>query len=415
MTEFIILFPFTFALISKKTVFFKDPTEVIPSTLLVFFTFLSLPFPNPTVNIKAILLKTFDLTIPPLIINPLAFILPDLRLFYMAGAVLLFLTLFSGSLIDNRFKLTHSLFSFLIKLIAGFLTFFLTITLFRYWHITEPKDLYIYTKIIALTGCFLILLRFISKTRETFERRLRIGNEYIYTGRILLTGGLAGGLYLIFKGNLLTALKVIISCLLLYWSSRWVFKRTIRSYIKDLIKRLGEKPWQYRIRVFSTLEIEGPNAFAYYEGERKAIGITEDFIKRFNSDEINFAIAHELAHHREEHSIVRVWTEILSRAGLSLLFWAFKISTFSSFLISSLVHIAKKTLYKSEEEEADLLAIDTLKKAGLSQRGGETFFLKLLKGAPPRRGVFKKIINAVLEDHPLPEKRLEKIKGLIAF
>jgi len=41
MTEFIILFPFTFAFISKKTVFFKDPTEVIPSTLLVFFTFLS--------------------------------------------------------------------------------------------------------------------------------------------------------------------------------------------------------------------------------------------------------------------------------------------------------------------------------------------------------------------------------------
>jgi len=36
MTEFIILFPFVFALISKKTVFFKDPTEVIPSTLLVF-------------------------------------------------------------------------------------------------------------------------------------------------------------------------------------------------------------------------------------------------------------------------------------------------------------------------------------------------------------------------------------------
>ncbi len=161
--------------------------------------------------------------------------------------------------------------------------------------------------------------------------------------------------------------------------------------------------------------MEGPNACAFYIGEKKAIGITEDFIKGFNSDEINFAIAHELAHHKKKHFIVQMWTEILSGAGISLLFWVLKISFFSTFLISSIVHISKKCLYKSEEQEADLLAIVILKKAGLSQRAGETIFLKFLKIDQPTGGIFRKIINAVLDDHPLLEKRLEKVKRLIEF
>ena len=104
---------------------------------------------------------------------------------------------------------------------------------------------------------------------------------------------------------------------------------------------------------------------------------------------------------------------LLSRAGLSLIFWMFKISSLPSFLISSLVHLTKKALYKSEEEEADLLAIEALKTADLSQRGGETFFLKLLRYNPVRKGFLRRVVNIVLEDHPLPEKRLEKVKGLM--
>jgi len=408
MIEALIIFLFVLSFFSKRTVFLKDISEVITSTSFIFFIIL---YAGLSYQIK---IKDMLLHLPSSLAETLIFVLPAYKPFYIIASTILFLTLLAGSLIDNRFHILKALFSVFVKLFAGFFTFVFFLPLLTKMQVDSFKNFCI--TMIILTVFYFIPIVSLSKNRETFENRFRIGNEYIYSGKIFLTGGLLGSLYLLLRGFPLSIiLKIIVSSLLFYWIFRYIFKRTVKTYIRDLIERLDEDAEQYMIRVFSSFEIKGPNAFAYYKGNKKAIGITEDFVKRFDSNEINFAIAHELAHHRKNHAIIRVWSEILSRAGLSLIFWMFKISSLPSFLISSLVHLTKKALYKSEEEEADLLAIEALKKAGLSQRGGETFFLKLLRYNPVRKGFLRRVVNIVLEDHPLPEKRLEKVRGLIEF
>ncbi len=412
MIEFILLFLFILSFFSKRIVFLKDISEVINSTLLIFLITLWAGL-SYQIKINDMLLKYLHL--PSFLNKPLIFFLPDFKPFYIITSAILLLNLLAGSLIDNRFNILKALFSLSIKLFAGFFTFVFFLPLLNEVLLTKSEK-YFFIRLLILIVLYIVLMLFISKNRETFENRYRISNEYIYAGRLLLAGGLLGGVYLIFKGFPLSiVLKIIVSSLLFYWIYRYIFKRTIKTYIKNLIERLGEDSDQYIIKVFNSLEIEGPNAFAYYEGDKKAIGITEDFVKGFNSNEINFAIAHELAHHKKKHGIIKVWSEILSRVGLSLIFWIFKVSSIPSFLISSLVHLTKKAFYKSEEEEADTIAIEILKSAGLSQRGAETFFLKLLKYDPPKRGLFRKLLNIIFEDHPFPEKRLEKIRGLIEF
>ncbi len=216
-----------------------------------------------------------------------------------------------------------------------------------------------------------------------------------------------------FKGHgILTGLKVLSYGIAFFVFWRFLFKFSAVSHIRATIERLGEQPCEYyKVKVFFT-DIE--NAFAYETSQGKAIGVTDKFLKRFNLDELNFAIAHEIAHHRKSHNSVRFWTEVLTGGGFRLFSSLGILTGWMGFLTAGVVQLLKKEFYKSEEHEADELAVQYLKEAGLTQQGAITFFEKLSE-RDSRRGFLRKVINLFLEDHPYPEKRLERIRGLVEF
>jgi len=75
--------------------------------------------------------------------------------------------------------------------------------------------------------------------------------------------------------------------------------------------------------------------------------------------------------------------------------------------VGGIFHLFKKALYKSEEYEADRVAIELLSKAGLTQRGAITLFEKFLKKSLSKIGLLEKSQTFLIEDHPYTEKRLK--------
>ncbi len=181
-----------------------------------------------------------------------------------------------------------------------------------------------------------------------------------------------------------------------------------------MLKSFGEKWWEYQVSIF---KIDEPNAFAYYGSfDRKAIGVTTGFLKRFNTDELNFAIAHELGHHKHRHHVVTVTTEVISRIGWFVLFYLKFVNPFT-VIFNIGFHLFKKVLYRDQEYEADEFAVNALWGAGLTQRGGITFFEKLsrMEEKACSSKFLRKILTVLFSNHPESAKRLERIREMVKF
>lgn len=155
------------------------------------------------------------------------------------------------------------------------------------------------------------------------------------------------------------------------------------------------------------------NAFAYFS-KGKAIAITDEAVKRLTVNELNFAFAHELAHHKKKHLLVQIFSNLTLFGGMKLLGFL-GITLPIQILALGLAHIGLKAVHKMEEHEADTMAVEMLNEAGLTQRGSITFFERILKDEPKNKKFLHRLRYLFLDDHPWVEKRLENVRSLFRF
>lgn len=198
-----------------------------------------------------------------------------------------------------------------------------------------------------------------------------------------------------------------------------LYRLRAKLYVRLLLKKLGASFFEYGVKI---VKDTSTNAFAFqktpfFRGKiKKYIGITTGMLKRCSKDEVNFAIAHELSHHRNNDIIVSVYTRLadaLLKFGFSFIRF-FKTSPLLGFLVGLGAMMGLKLILKKQELRADIDAFNYLKDAGLNTEGGLKFFQRILKDADDfEKSIFGKILLLILSDHPFTEKRIKKQQELL--
>lgn len=328
---------------------------------------------------------------------------------FRTSVLAIFLILnFSNAFTYNQKHLLKTLVSFVSRIALSFL---LTEVLVKIAYIQINS----YLKIALLTSIFILylfLVRFLRWGNEKLQGDYRLAFSYLIGEIVFFYGCIIYSLFILFKGyGFWLAIKVFA----LGYGAKIFFRVltsiSAKSHIRELIKRFGDRWWRYKVTVFNSKE---PNAFAYWSGSKNAIGVTTALAQRFTADEINFTVAHEYAHHLKNHLTVKLKTELIHRGGFWILHTLNLLSPFT-LAVGGIFHLFKKALYKSDEYEADRVAVEFLHRAGLTQRGAITLFEKFLKLEPKMHWFVRKLGNLFFENHPYTEKRLEKIRKLIKF
>lgn len=138
-------------------------------------------------------------------------------------------------------------------------------------------------------------------------------------------------------------------------------------------------------------------------------------LKKCSKDEVNFAIAHELSHHRNNDIVITLNTKIFG-GMLKFGFYFFNVFKSSNLnLLATLgIELGSNFILKNQEMRADTDAFFYLRKAGLNPDGGVKFFNRLLKSTGSfEKSLLGKIFVFVFSDHPLTEKRLKNQKELL--
>ena len=220
-------------------------------------------------------------------------------------------------------------------------------------------------------------------------------------------------IYIFFKTNVPTK-KIVF-----YFFTWLIFRRLLKSlyhlYAKlklhMLLVKLGAKPFEYALKIIPLNEL---NAFAYRDlSGKKYIAITTKTLKSIPTKELNFIVAHELAHHLKDHFIVKVLSEIFVK-GTGFLFSLLKIFSLKGALLLAGMNVLKNALYRKQEYEADELAFYLLKKAGLDPCGGITLMRRIAEKHEKSAGTLAKTINFLIGTHPLCKDRLAKLESLMS-
>lgn len=219
------------------------------------------------------------------------------------------------------------------------------------------------------------------------------------------------------KAPLKVILWVAVLAFLIKMIALLFYKISIRNHIRLILKKLGGNPQEFKVRILKN--IRELNAFATYEGGRKAIYLTDKVLKTCTKDEVNFIIAHEYAHHAKKHLVIKLYTEMfwgLFSLGLNFTIKGFfnkgKFSKASIILmiVKGLLHLAKKAVYRAEELEADLTAVQLLENAKMPFDGAISFFSKIKKiEGSHNNTILMKILTLVFSDHPTAEDRIKAL------
>lgn len=149
---------------------------------------------------------------------------------------------------------------------------------------------------------------------------------------------------------------------------------------------------------------------AYGEDGRPIFNIFfyRGILNKMDNEELTFIYAHEVSHCRLNH----VENRNAASQGISAAF------TVAGFLIPGagylnlIVNPLVTSAYsRSQESNADLLAVDTLKKIGLTSDPALRV-LNILDEIAKAKGITEKNRIGILDDHPTIEKRISNIKAM---
>jgi Zn-dependent protease with chaperone function len=178
----------------------------------------------------------------------------------------------------------------------------------------------------------------------------------------------------------------------------------LNEVAQRLVHALPKQPQPYK---FYLLDEAGLNAFAIPGGHILVLDSMLDFID--TPEELAGALAHEIAHITQRHSLRRA----TATAGptFAIRYLVGQRSGALGAIAATGVFLGNQRYSRSNESEADDVGMDYLVKAGINPRGMITFFKKLQK-FEGRHGVDD---SDILNDHPATSARIahleEKLKS----
>ena len=128
----------------------------------------------------------------------------------------------------------------------------------------------------------------------------------------------------------------------------------------------------------------------------------------FDDEELTFIMAHEVAHCKLNH--------VQKKAGLSLgisaIFTVAGVFVPGAGLLDYAVNpLATSAYSRSQETDADILAVDALKKLGMASDPAIRSF-KILDNIAMQKGIKDNERIGILDDHPSLQARIQKIREL---
>lgn len=162
------------------------------------------------------------------------------------------------------------------------------------------------------------------------------------------------------------------------------------------------------------------NAYAIMQGEDRSIAVTTGALEMTNLDQLQFILAHEVAHHLCNHSTTSAIGGMLATTAVDFLgasdtLGAVGIHDASgSQIIKSALHgLALAGIQyqsRAQEFEADARALEMLRANGVDTSSASSVFQMLLylEGSS---GPFDRIQQQLFGSHPLTSERLERVSN----
>ncbi|MGH8648205.1 MAG: M48 family metallopeptidase, partial [Burkholderiales bacterium] len=169
----------------------------------------------------------------------------------------------------------------------------------------------------------------------------------------------------------------------------------------DAVARAGGESTPYRLE-FRTSPVIGPNAFALPSG---IIVMTDELVKLARNDqEVIAVLAHELGHVRHRHTMRRLLES--SATALIIAGVTGDIASTTSLAAAAPTLLLQTKYSRDHEREADVYAVETMRKAGIEPRHFAAILARL-EGEEPRRGG----LPTFLASHPPTEEREMLARG----
>ena len=330
---------------------------------------------------------------------------PDFEILWWSIFILLILLNFYNAFVYNNKNIIDAFTSLFLRAFISF------------------SALYIFAKFMKQEGFLLQLLffllmiffiyigGFIFKGKRVLEGDFRLSFSYFLGEKIFFYGFLIFALdSLLFGHGFWLSVKFFLSAFLLkiiFWGLLYI---SAKQHFSCLLRKLTSDWREYKITILRNKYI---NAFAYFSGG-KAIAVTDEAVKMLTVNELNFAFAHEVAHHKKNHLLVQIFSKLALFGGIKLLGFL-GVTLPLQILAFGVAHIGLKAVHKKEEHEADTMAVEMLNEAGITQRGAITFFERILEDEPKNKKFLHKLRYLFLDDHPWVEERLENVKSLFRF
>jgi predicted Zn-dependent protease len=184
---------------------------------------------------------------------------------------------------------------------------------------------------------------------------------------------------------------------------------SVNSYVTQLgnqIARQGGRNLSYRFYVVNT---DAVNAFAVPGG---FIYVNRGLIdKAANMSELAGVLAHEIGHVEERHSVEQLERQQSANVGLNLAYVL--LGRAPSGVEQAAIGVGGSLYFASHsreaEQEADAVAIDYLRGAGIHPRGLVTFFQKLMDDQSRQPSQ----LEAWFSTHPTTTERVEATNAMI--
>ena|GEM_PF-5147211 len=208
------------------------------------------------------------------------------------------------------------------------------------------------------------------------------------------------------------AVKVFLFWLFGLFLFRLGYLLSIKIYASKIVKKL-KKVSNFEEEV-SVIVIDSPilNAFAFRDKlikGKRYIMITSGIANLCTKEELNFVIAHEFAHHKENHFLTTIISKLAFPALISI------VSIFTSSVVTAAITMPvmaiSSFILRRQEYEADKIGCELLRKAGINYNA-ISFFKKLEKILGKNESKMNKVIEFFVADHPSLQKRIEKLSRL---